>query len=230
MKTIRTLVIDDERQARAEVIRMLKAYPQIVVLGEAADGFEGRKMIELLQPDLIFLDIQMPGQTGFEMLESLSHIPQVIFVTAYDSYALQAFEVSALDYLMKPLRSERLDKAVNLVTERCQGQFEPTFFVKDRNKLHLIKWSAVELIASEENYVRLYYGKEQVLMKNSLNNIEKNPDCSMFFRASRERMFNINNVASVESNEGRISVILSSGTSVPLSERQAVRFRSLKKR
>ncbi len=230
MKTIRTLVIDDERQARAEMIRMLKAYPQIVVLGEAADAEQGQKMIELLQPDLIFLDIQMPGKTGFEMLESLSHIPQVVFVTAYDTYALQAFEVSALDYLMKPVRSERLDKAINMVTERCQGQFEPTFFIKDRNKLHLLKWSAVELITSEENYVRLYYGQEQVLMKNSLNNIEKNPDCTMFFRASRERMFNINYIASVENTGGRISVTLSSGTIVQLSERQSVRFRNLQKR
>lgn len=230
MKTIRTLVIDDERQARAEMIRMLKAYPQIVVLGEAADAEQGQKMIELLQPDLIFLDIQMPGKTGFEMLESLSHIPQVVFVTAYDTYALQAFEVSALDYLMKPVRSERLDKAINMITERCHGQLEPTFFIKDRNKLHLLKWSAVELITSEENYVRLYYGQEQVLMKNSLNNIEKNPDCAMFFRASRERMFNINYIASVENTGGRISVTLSSGTIVQLSERQSVRFRSLQKR
>lgn len=230
MKTIRTLVIDDERQARAEMIRMLKAYPQIVVLGEAADAKQGQKMIELLQPDLIFLDIQMPGKTGFEMLESLGHIPQVVFVTAYDTYALQAFEVSALDYLMKPVRSERLDKAINMVTERCKGQLEPTFFIKDRNKLHLLKWSAVELITSEENYVRLYYGQEQVLMKNSLNNIEKNPDCTMFFRASRERMFNINNVASVENTGSRISVTLDSGTIVQLSERQSVRFRNLQKR
>lgn len=230
MKTIRTLVIDDERQARAEMIRMLKAYPQIVVLGEAADAKQGQKMIELLQPDLIFLDIQMPGKTGFEMLESLGHIPQVVFVTAYDTYALQAFEVSALDYLMKPVRSERLDKAINMVTERCKGQLEPTFFIKDRNKLHLLKWSTVELITSEENYVRLYYGQEQVLMKNSLNNIEKNPDCTMFFRASRERMFNINNVASVENTGSRISVTLDSGTIVQLSERQSVRFRNLQKR
>lgn len=230
MKTIRTLVIDDERQARAEMIRMLKAYPQIVVLGEAADAEQGQKMVELLQPDLIFLDIQMPGKTGFEMLESLSHIPQVIFVTAYDTYALQAFEVSALDYLMKPVRSERLDKAINMVTERCQGQFEPTFFIKERNKLHLLKWSAVELITSEENYVRLYYGQEQVLMKNSLNNIEKNPDCAMFFRASRERMFNINYIATVENTGSRISVTLSSGNIVQLSERQSVRFRNLQKR
>jgi len=230
MKTIRTLVIDDERQARAEMIRMLKAYPQIVVLGEAADAEQGQKMIELLQPDLIFLDIQMPGKTGFEMLESLNHVPQVIFVTAYDSYALRAFEVSALDYLMKPVRSERLDKAINIVTERCQGQFEPAFFIKDKNKLHLIKWSAVELIASEENYVRLFYGEEQVLMKNSLNNLEKNPACALFFRASRDRMFNLNNVASVASTGAKISVTLNSGTTVQLSERQSVRFRNLQKR
>ena len=107
---------------------------------------------------------------------------------------------------------------------------EQNFFIKDKNKLHLIKWSAVELIASEENYVRLFYGEEQVLMKNSLNNLEKNPACALFFRASRDRMFNLNNVASVASTGAKISVTLNSGTTVQLSERQSVRFRNLQKR
>jgi two-component system LytT family response regulator len=207
MKTIRTLIIDDERSARLELLNMLKSYPEIVVLEEAANADEAEKLIELLKPDLIFLDIQMPGRSGFELLETLTHLPQVIFVTAYNRYALKAFEVSAMDYLMKPVREERFSKAIAQAIEKCSGQNNSSVFVKDRGKYH--------------------FGNEQVLMKTSLNRLEEKLDRKMFFRAGRSQIFNLNFIKTVKRDDNGILVALESGTLVKISERQAIKFKSL---
>lgn len=228
MKRIKALIIDDERSARTEIARMLQKFPQVTVVGEAANADEAQDKIAQLKPDLIFLDIQMPGRSGFELLESLEHLPRVIFVTAFDTFALQAFEVSALDYLMKPVREERFAKAVDHAVQQCQGQQDPAVFVKDRGKHFLIKWSTVHLIESMDNYAKLYFGTEQVLLKTSLNKLEENPDCNMFFRASRGQMFNLNYVQSAQKKDNYMSVLLKTGDVVLLSERQGVKFRGLK--
>ena len=112
MKTYKTLIIDDERLAREEVKRALSNYPEFEVLGEAANAEEAIILIEKERPDLIFLDIHMPEKTGFDLLEELTMVPEVVFTTAYDQYAVQAFEVNALDYLVKPLREERFSKTI----------------------------------------------------------------------------------------------------------------------
>jgi two-component system LytT family response regulator len=229
MKTIRTLIIDDERSARLELLNMLKNYPEIVVLEEAANADEAEELIELLKPDLIFLDIQMPGRSGFELLETLIHLPQVIFVTAYDRYALKAFEVSAMDYLMKPVREERFSKAIAQAIEKCSGQNDSSVFVKDRGRYYLMKWSSVYLIESMDNYARLYFGNEQVLMKTSLNRLEEKLDQKMFFRAGRSQIFNLNFIKTVKRDGNGILVALESGTLVKISERQAIKFKSLKR-
>ncbi|MBB6238638.1 two-component system LytT family response regulator [Pedobacter sp. AK013] len=227
MNNIRTLIIDDERGARQELVRMLKSYPQIIVLGEAANADEAEQLIELLKPDLIFLDIQMPGRSGFDLLENLLHVPQVIFVTAFDNYAVQAFEVSAMDYLMKPVREERFKSAMDKAIEKIVTNDGATVFIKDRGKHHLIKWKDVHLIESVENYARLFFGEEQVLLKTSLNKLEENPNCQRFFRASRSILFNIDYISLVKKDDNGTLVELKTGESIRISERQAIKFRNL---
>jgi len=227
MRNIRTLIIDDERGARLELVRMLKSYPQITVLGEAANADEAERLIGLLTPELIFLDIQMPGRSGFELLENLVHVPQVIFVTAFDSYAVQAFEVSAMDYLMKPVREERFKSAVDKAIKKIIADDNAAVFVKDKGKHHFIKWKDVHLIESVENYVRLFFGQEQVLLKTSLNKLEENPGCRRFFRASRSILFNIDYVSLVQKDDDGTLVELKTGELIRISERRAIKFRNL---
>ena len=227
MKNIRTLIIDDERGARQELMRMLKSYPQITVLGEAVNADEAEQLIRLLKPELIFLDIQMPGRSGFDLLENLVHVPQVIFVTAFDSYAVQAFEVSAMDYLMKPVRDERFKNAMDKAIQKIGANDSTAIFVKDRGKHHLIKWKDVHLIESVENYARLFFGQEQVLLKTSLNKLEENPDCQGFFRASRGILFNLDYISSIKKDDEGMFVELKTGNLIRISERRAVKLRSL---
>ncbi|ARS42655.1 hypothetical protein CA265_24520 [Sphingobacteriaceae bacterium GW460-11-11-14-LB5] len=227
MRSIRALIIDDERGARQELARMLKSYPQVTVLGEAANADEAEQLIGLLKPDLIFLDIQMPGRSGFDLLETLVHVPQVIFVTAFDSYAVQAFEVSAMDYLMKPVREERFKSAIDKAIEKIGANEGAAIFVKDRGKHLLIKWKDVHMIESVENYARLFFGQEQVLLKTSLNKLEENPDCERFFRAGRSILFNLDYISSVKKDDEGMLVELKTGNLIRISERQAVKLRSL---
>jgi len=227
MRNIKTLIIDDERGARQELMRMLKSYPQIRVLGEAANADEAEQLIGLLKPELIFLDIQMPGRSGFDLLENLVYLPQVIFVTAFDSYAVQAFEVSAMDYLMKPVRDERFKSAIDKAIEKISIDDGTAIFVKGKGKYHLIKWKDVHLIESVENYARLFFGKEQVLLKTSLNKLEENPDCERFFRASRSILFNLDYISSIKKDDEGMFVELKTGNLIRISERRAVKLRSL---
>ncbi|MCX2453177.1 LytTR family transcriptional regulator DNA-binding domain-containing protein [Pedobacter sp. PLR] len=224
---IRTIIIDDERGARLELIRMLKDYPQIRVLAEASNADEAEELIGLLKPELIFLDIQMPGRSGFELLEGLDFIPMVVFVTAYDQYALKAFEVSALDYLMKPIREERFEKAMSQVVERCLGEVEPSVFVKNKTRHFLLKWSTVYLIESLDNYARLHFGKEEVLLKSSLNKLEEKLDKKLFFRANRSQIINLNEIRTITRQDSGMSITLNNGTLVGISERQAVKLKNL---
>ncbi|MEH3111992.1 LytR/AlgR family response regulator transcription factor [Pedobacter terrae] len=227
MKNIRTLIIDDERGARQELVRMLKSYPQFTLLGEAVNADEAEQLIGLLKPDLIFLDIQMPGRSGFDLLENLIQVPQVVFVTAFDHYAVQAFEVSAMDYLMKPVREERFKNAIDKAIEKIGSNEGAAIFLKDRGKHYFIKWKDVYLIESVENYARLFFGGEQVLLKTSLNKLEENPDCQRFFRASRSILFNIDYIKSVEKDGDGMLAELKTGERIRISERQAVKLRSL---
>jgi len=227
MKSIKALVIDDERTARLELLRMLEDYPEIKVLGEAGNADEAEDMIRSLRPDLIFLDIQMPGRSGFELLESLEWVPLVVFITAFDAYAVKAFEVSALDYLMKPVREERFARAIEQVRSRFMDQAEPSLFVKDRGQYYLIKWKEVHLIESMDNYARLFFGKQSVLFKTSLNQLEEKLDSNMFFRTGRAQLINLNFIEHIKQEDSRMSIQLKTGELVSLSSRQAIKFKSM---
>ena len=227
MISITALIIDDERTARMELRRMLADYPAIKVIGEAPNADEAEQLIRTIKPDIIFLDIQMPGRSGFDLLESLISVPIVIFVTAFDAYAVKAFEVSALDYLMKPVREERFAKAMEQTFARFRDKETPFIFVKDRGQYHMIKWEDVHLIESMDNYARLFFNKQSVLLKTSLNQLEEQLDGQLFFRTSRAQIINLKYIESVREEDGRFSVQLTTGELINFSSRQSARFKSM---
>ena len=227
MMSITALIIDDERTARLELRRMLEDYPAIKIAGEAPDADEAEQLIRAIKPDIIFLDIQMPGRSGFDLLESLLSVPIVIFVTAFDAYAVKAFEVSALDYLMKPVREERFAKAMEQAFARFRDKETPFLFVKDRGQYHMIKWEDVHLIESMDNYARLFFSTQSVLLKTSLNQLEEQLDRQLFFRTSRAQIINLRYIESIREQAGRFSVHLKTGQLINFSSRQSSRFKSL---
>ena len=227
MKKIRALIIDDERAARNEIKRLLANYPNFELAGEASNADEAAEKIISLKPDVLFLDIQMPERSGFDLLESLEHVPPVIFTTAYDQYAVKAFEVSALDYLLKPIRQERFEKAIAQVRQRLDSAGTAgQIFVKDRQQYHLIQWSSVHLIESMDNYARIFYGDKNVFLKSSLNQLEGRLNGELFFRINRAQIVNRQYIREVGANTGnRLKITLHTGTKLEVSERQSVKFK-----
>ena len=194
MKTFKTIIIDDERLAREEVKRALRGYPEFEIIGEASHVDEAKTLIEELLPDILFLDIHMPGKTGFDLLEELTTVPEVVFTTAYDEYAVKAFELNALDYLVKPLRDERFSKTIEKVkielVEKAELKIEilpmhQKIFIKDGEKCHFIPLTEIYFIESLENYARLYFGNQKTMIKRSLNLLAEKLDPKVFFRINR---------------------------------------------
>jgi two-component system, LytTR family, response regulator len=245
MKTIRTLIIDDERLAREEMKSILKEFTELEIIGEANDGVEGLEKIEELSPDLIFLDINMPGLNGFEMLKKLDNIPYVIFVTAYDEYAIKAFEVNALDYLLKPIDIERLNESINKLRLKIESEYESELplrvsrenkvlgkkdkvFIKDGEKCFFVQLSDVRMLESDGNYVKVHFGKSRPLILRSLNSFEEKLDPESFFRANRKFIVNLDWIASVENwFNGGLQLELTTGEKVEVSRRQTIRFKEL---
>lgn len=227
MKNIRVIIIDDERSARDEMRRLLASYPEFEITGEARDAEEAKALIEDKHPDLIFLDIQMPEGSGFDLLESLQQVPQVVFVTAFDQYAVKAFEVSALDYLMKPVRAGRFAKAIDQVRQRLAEPQKDRIFVKDRDQYHFISWSDIFLVESMDNYARLFFGDKKVLLKSSLNQLEQRLDPSVFFRVNRAQIVNLQYVDCIRTTAGgKKNILLRTGHTAEISERQWVKFKN----
>jgi two-component system LytT family response regulator len=228
MRKVQALIIDDERTARDEVKRLLGNYPDIEVAGEARNADEAKTLIILKKPDLLFLDIQMPEKSGFDLLESLEHVPQVIFTTAFDQYAVKAFEVSALDYLMKPIREERFAKAMMQVRAKIAEPDSDRIFVKDRNQYYFISWIKVYLIESMDNYAMLYFDDKKVFLKTSLNQLEKKLDENMFFRVNRAQIVNMNYINKIDiAPGGRLKITINTGNVLEVSERQSVKFKNM---
>lgn len=244
MKTFKTIIIDDERLAREELKSLLKDYHEIEIVDEAKNGEEGLRLIEQSKPDLIFLDINMPGLSGFEMIKQLDEIPRVIFVTAYDEYALRAFEVNALDYILKPVDPERLRDAIQKVSSGeddfvSTRPLTPTrkdrlltisdrVFIKDGEKCWFIELSKVRMLESDGNYVKVYFDSFRPLILRSLNSFEDRLDPEHFFRANRKFIINLQWVSSIENwFNGGLQVELREGEKVEISRRQAIRFKDL---
>ena len=236
---MKALIIDDERLARTELKRLLAPFKEIKVVGEAVNADDALEKIQQLKPDLLFLDIQMPGKTGFEMLEELDSVPIVIFVTAYDEYALKAFEHNALDYLLKPIEPKRLEETVNKLIEKKRkkiiGELDKEnlaetdqVFVKDGEKCWFVKLETIRLFESEGNYVRIYFGDNKPLILRTLNYLDERLDDKTFFRANRKHIINLKWIASIEPwLNGGLLVKLKDGQKVEVSRRQAIKFKDM---
>lgn len=221
------MIADDERAAREELKAALQVFPDMELIAEARHAAEALELIRQYSPDLLLLDIHMPGGSGFELLESLSETPLVVFTTAFDQYAIRAFEVNALDYLLKPIRDERFAQAMQKVRERV-GQKQPKqVFVKDGDTCHFIDLDELYLIESMDNYSRLYFGTQKAYQKRSLNQWEAQLD-ERFFRANRTQIVNLHHVKQMQAlSHGRYQLLMRNGTEVEVSSRQSARLRSL---
>ena len=238
----KAVIIDDERLARNELKKLLLDFPEIEVIGEAANANEGIEKIESLSPDLIFLDIQMPGKTGFDMLMELDKAPHVIFTTAYDEFALKAFEVNALDYLMKPVETKRLADALHKLQQAEEKEMAATLaginrgllsendqvFVKDGERCWFVKLSEVRLFESVGNYAKVFFAGNKPLILKSLNALEERLDEKIFFRANRKHIVNLRMIDKVEPYfNGGLLLDLKGGEKIEVSSRQAVKFKEM---
>ncbi|MFM1795084.1 MAG: hypothetical protein RL642_1469 [Bacteroidota bacterium] len=237
------IVIDDERLARNELKKLLADYPEVEVIAEAGNVDEAVKLIEELMPDLIFLDIQMPAKTGFDLLTELETVPLVVFTTAHDEYALKAFEVNALDYLLKPIDPKRLSDAIQKVMsmddrEEIAGEAKTDnrsflsdndqVFVKDGEKCWFVKLSEIRLFESVGNYARVFFGNNKPLILKSLNSLEERLDPKTFFRANRKHIVNLRMIEKVEPFfNGGLLLEIKGGEKIEVSRRQAVRFKEM---
>jgi two-component system LytT family response regulator len=237
----KAIIIDDERLARNELKKLLMDFPQIEVLDEAANAEDGIEKIDSLNPDLVFLDIQMPGKTGFDMLQELDKAPHVIFTTAYDEYALKAFEVNALDYLMKPIEPRRLADALqklqqaeekeavsNQALQRGILTESDQVFVKDGERCWFVKLSEVRLFESVGNYAKVFFAGNKPLILKSLNALEERLDEKTFFRANRKHIVNMRMIEKIEPYfNGGLLLEIQGGEKVEVSRRQAVKFKEM---
>ena len=239
---MRAIIIDDERLARTELRKLLQDYPEVEVIDEAANADEGINKIDSLQPDLVFLDIQMPGKTGFDMLAELERAPHVIFTTAYDEYALKAFEVNALDYLLKPIEPKRLADAMQKlhVAEVKENHILPEnfnqsiltevdqVFVKDGERCWFVKLSDIRLFESVGNYAKVFFGGNKPLILKSLNALEERLDPKTFFRANRKHIVNLRMIDKIEPYfNGGLLLELKGGEKIEVSRRQTVKFKEM---
>jgi len=237
------IIIDDERLARNELKKMLSLHPEIEIIGEAANADEGLILINELSPDLILLDVQMPVKTGFDLLQELEKLPTVIFTTAYDEYAIRAFEVNALDYLLKPIDPKRLSDAVQklLAIDEREMLFSENrseirlslsesdqVFVKDGEKCWFVKLAEIRLFESVGNYARVFFGTNKPLILKSLNSLEERLDPRTFFRANRKHIVNLRMIEKVEPFfNGGLLLEIKGGEKIEVSRRQAVRFKEM---
>lgn len=238
---MRVVLIDDERLARAELRRLLAGHPEVEIVGEAVNAADGVQQIAALKPDLVFLDVQMPGGSGFDMLAAVDEPPEVIFTTAFDQYALQAFEVNALDYLQKPIQAARMAAALQRCALRLRRTLEysaatsavmPTvakkLFIKDGERCWFVSLQDVRLFESEGNYTRVYFGQQKPLLLRSLNQLEERLDPQRFFRASRRHIVNLDEVEQVTPNDaGGLDLMLREGLRIEVSRRRAAQFKLL---
>jgi two-component system LytT family response regulator len=240
---IKTIIIDDERLARNELKKLLTDFPEIEVIAEAANANEGIEKIDSLDPDLIFLDIQMPGKTGFDMLSELDKAPDVIFTTAYDEYALKAFEVNALDYLLKPVEPKRLADAIQKLHLEDDRELlheneasanksilaeHDQVFVKDGERCWFVRLSDIRLFESVGTYAKVYFGPNKPLILKSLNALEERLDEKTFFRANRKHIVNLRMIEKIEPYfNGGLLLELKGGEKIEVSRRQTVKFKEM---
>ncbi|MDG2331692.1 MAG: LytTR family transcriptional regulator DNA-binding domain-containing protein [Flavobacteriales bacterium] len=237
---MKIIIIDDERLARQELANLLSEYAEVEIVDQCSNANDAIASIEKWNPDLIFLDINMPEKSGFDLLMELEYVPKVIFVTAYDEFALKAFEVNALDYLLKPVDPNRLQDAVNRISaeedlspdifEEQNGRLgmNDQIFLKDGEKCWFVRLEDIRLFESEGNYVRVFFQNFKPLILKSLNTLNDRLDQKHFFRVSRKYIVNLSYIDKVENwFNGGLQLTLKNGEKIEVSRRQATKFKDL---
>jgi len=241
MNGITVLIVDDEFPARKKIRTFLKEEAGIAALAEAAHGEEAVEKIKAAKPDLVFLDIQMPGMNGFEVIESVGaeNMPAVVFVTAYDQYALEAFEVQAVDYLLKPFDQERFKKSFDRARRRIQAKNENTVVFKNLlgeikqekkylkrmlvnlgSRFFFVKTSELVFVEAEEKYAKLHTEKENYLVRETMNNLERRLDPEKFARVHRSHIVNLDFIKEIHpGSHGDFHVLLKTGAQLAGSRR-----------
>jgi len=235
---MKAIVVEDSRLAREGLVRMLGAFPEIEVVGQAEHPDSALVLIAAARPDVIFLDIHMPGATGFELLAALDYLPRIVFTTAYSEYAIRSFDYNTVDYLLKPISHERLATAVR----KLCGQPEPDaladarppldigskIFVKDGERCHLVTLASIRYIESCKNYVRIYFGDDRAYVKKSLNSVAERLPQDVFFRASRQCIINLQEIRAIEESISLgYDVTMNDGKVIEISRRNAAELKEL---
>lgn len=237
---LHAVVVDDEPLARKILREFLSSHPDITVVAECANGFEAVKAITDLKPDLVFLDIQMPKLNGFEVLELVDHQPVVIFVTAYDEYALKAFDVHAADYLLKPFAQSRFDEALEHARNRIgiptssppvvAPRETPVerILVRDGSRVHVIPSEKIDYIEAQDDYICIRHEQTKHLKHIAMATLERDLDPSRFVRIHRSYIINVERVAKIEmhTKDSRV-VTLRDGTKLPVSKSGYARLREM---
>ena len=235
---IRAIIVEDSRLARNELRELIKNHSQITIVGDAENVDDAYQLIQETNPDLLFLDINMPEKDGFELLEMLDEVPITIFTTAFDEYAIKSFEYNALDYLLKPINEKRFAQAIAKVQakleENSQRENVPTqklntnsqIFIKDGEKCWLVKIGDISHFEIVGNYTRVFFAQEKPMLYKSLNQVEEKLPEECFFRANRQQIINMNFIADVVPwFNGKLKLTMKTGEEVEVSRRQSYLFK-----
>jgi two-component system LytT family response regulator len=244
---IRAIIVEDSRLARNELKELIKAYPELEIIAEAENVDNAYELITSLKPHLIFLDINMPGKDGFDLLEMLDDVPITVFTTAFDEYAIKSFEYNALDYLLKPISDKRFADAIEKVKAKmataapAESQTQDSgprvsgllnensqIFIKDGEKCWLVTLNEIQLFEIVGNYTRVYFRDNKPLIYKSLNQVEERLPQQLFFRANRQQVINLQYIKSVDNwFNGKLRATLHNGTEVEISRRQSALFKEM---
>ena len=229
------LVVEDSRLARKELVQLLHELDSFEFIKEAANGEEAILSMEKFRPDVIFLDIHLPGMTGFDFLESISYIPKVVFTTAYDEYAIKSFDYNAIDYILKPIKKERLKKAISklefhenrLKTDRS-NIFVNQVFIREGEKCWFVKIDDIRLVESVGNYSRIHFDNERPMIQRSLSYLEEKLDDHIFFRINRQQIINLNFIDKLDTwFSGKLKITFKTGEELEVSRRRSNRIKQM---
>lgn len=231
---MKAIIVEDSRLAREELSSLLKSFPEILVIGEASNVRDALVLLNNKNVDLLFLDINLPGKNGFELLEMLDSVPLVIFTTAYDQYAIKSFDYNALDYLLKPIKHSELERAILKAKRILDKESIPIekrlsrVFIKDGQKCWLVNIHEIILFESEGNYTKVFFEDNKPLIYKSLNMIEERIDTTQFFRANRSQIINLNAIKSIKSVMGTsLKIILNNDMVISVSRRNVQKLKTL---
>lgn len=233
---IKAIIVEDSRLARNELKLLTKSYDVLEVVAEAENVDQALSLIEIHRPDLLFLDINMPGKSGFDLLEMLDDVPKVIFTTAYDQYAIKSFEYNAFDYLLKPIAQERFDKTMDKIigvfeherSSKTEKSLTSQIFVKDGDRCWMVKLGDLEMFEVEGNYTRVFFHENKVLIYKSLQKIIETLPSGDFFRANRQQVINVRKIKEISPwFSGNLKVIMENGNTVEISRRQSSAFKEM---